>query len=146
MTLTIGPVKSTDRKAWESLWIGYQAFYGVDLSAGHDTLWKRLLEPGPDGPFALLARSGDGDALALAQYLFHDTTWSVAPRCYLNDLFTVPSARGRGVASALIKAVYEAADARDASQVYWLTQDFNAEARRLYDKLATVTPFIKYAR
>jgi hypothetical protein len=28
----------------------------------------------------------------------------------------------------------------------WLTQDFNATARQLYDRIGQKTPFIKYAR
>ena len=30
--------------------------------------------------------------------------------------------------------------------VYWLTQEFNATARRLYDRVGRATPFIKYRR
>jgi GNAT superfamily N-acetyltransferase len=95
---------------------------------------------------ALVAEDEAGRLVGLAQYLFHATTWSPAPRCYLNDLFAVPEARGRGVGKSLIEAVYAAADARGASQVYWLTQTFNFEARQLYDRIAKATPFIKYAR
>jgi hypothetical protein len=42
--------------------------------------------------------------------------------------------------------VYAEADAAGCPIVYWLTQDFNATARRLYDRVAHVTPFIKYQR
>jgi len=35
---------------------------------------------------------------------------------------------------------------RDCEQVYWLTQDFNEDGRRLYDKVANLTPFIKYSK
>lgn len=52
----------------------------------------------------------------------------------------------RGVGRALIEAVYEAADERGAPSVYWLTQDFNETARVLYDRVANLTPFIKYQR
>ena len=47
---------------------------------------------------------------------------------------------------ALIEAVYGAADERGAPSVYWLTQDFNETARVLYDRVANLTPFIKYQR
>ena len=30
--------------------------------------------------------------------------------------------------------------------VYWLTQEFNEVGRRLYDRVANVTPFIVYRR
>ena len=35
---------------------------------------------------------------------------------------------------------------RGIAYVDWLTQDFNATARQLYDRIATETPFIKYQR
>ena len=66
--------------------------------------------------------------------------------CYLQDLYTDPSVRGTGAGRALIEGVYAAAEAAGAPTVYWLTQDFNATARRLYDRVATLTPFIKYNR
>ena len=45
-----------------------------------------------------------------------------------------------------MEAVYAEADTRGADQVYWLTQDSNATARKLYDQVAKATPFIKYRR
>jgi GNAT superfamily N-acetyltransferase len=146
MAMTIRRAGPADHEAWLSLWRGYQAFYEADLSADEERLWKALMEPGPDGPFALLAIDGTGKAVGLAQYLFHITTWSPKKRCYLNDLYTAPDARGKGVASALIGAVSKIAEEKGAGQVWWLTQEFNHTARRLYDKLAERTPFIKYAR
>ena len=75
---------------------------------------------------------------------FHRSAWTVGDYCYLQDLFVNPDIRGGGVGRALIEAVYEAAEARGASQTYWLTQDFNTTARKLYDKVGQLTPFIKY--
>ena len=59
-----------------------------------------------------------------------------------------PEARGTGAGAALIEAVYAAADANpDADgSVYWTTQHFNAPARKLYDRIGSETPFIKYSR
>ena len=64
----------------------------------------------------------------------------------MQDLYVDPDARGSGVGRALIETVYAAADANGTPSVYWLTQDFNEQARRLYDRVASVTPFIKYVR
>ena len=47
---------------------------------------------------------------------------------------------------ALIQRVYTEADKAGARTVYWLTQEFNAEARALYDTLAHRTSFIRYER
>ncbi|MGI9402550.1 MAG: GNAT family N-acetyltransferase [Rhizobiaceae bacterium] len=146
MAIKIRPIKAGDRQEWEKLWLGYQEFYGADLRSGTDYLWSRLHSPPGDGPFCLVAELESGKLCGLAHYLYHPSTWSKEPRCYLNDLFTENSARGRGVGQALIEAVYAAADEKGSAQVYWLTQDFNHAARGLYDKVAKVTPFIKYAR
>ena len=146
MSIRIRPVHAADRAGWETLWRGYYTFYEADLSAGIDELWQRLLAPGPDGPFALVAEDGNGKLVGLAQYLFHATTWSARPRCYLNDLYTVTSRRGEGVGHRLIEAVEAEAKGRGASQLYWLTQLFNHAGRRLYDRVAKLTPFIKYVR
>ncbi len=45
-----------------------------------------------------------------------------------------------------MEAVYLAADRNKTSTVYWLTQDFNEQARKLYDNIGTFTSFIKYNR
>ena len=79
-------------------------------------------------------------------YLFHPVSWSRSDRCYLEDLFVSPDARGTGAGRALIEAVYGAADAAGANQVYWMTAHDNETARRLYDRVARLTPFIKYQR
>lgn len=54
--------------------------------------------------------------------------------------------RGQGIGRALIEAVYAKANAQKADEVYWMTQDFNANARKLYDRIAEKTPFIIYQK
>ena len=73
----------------------------------------------------------------------HPSTTS-ADVCYLQDLFTAPEVRGRGVARALIAAVEEWARVRGCSRVYWHTHETNATARRLYDAVAENRGFIQY--
>ena len=55
-------------------------------------------------------------------------------------------ARAQGREDACIEAVYAAADANGTPSVYWMTQDFNENARLLYDRIGTLTRFIKYSR
>jgi len=143
VTGIIRNLKREDRDQWQQLWRGYQAFYKADLSKDEDALFERLLTPSRSGPYCLVYEEGD-TLLGLTQYLFHASTWG-ADRCYLNDLFTLPASRGKGVGRALIEAVAKHAGSEGAAQVYWLTQDFNKDARVLYDKVAGLTPFIKYA-
>jgi GNAT superfamily N-acetyltransferase len=79
----------------------------------------------------------DGQLLGLAHHIFHRSTGTIGPVCYLQDLFTAESARGLGVGRALIEAVYAAAAHAGAERVYWQTQYSNTVAMALYDKLAT---------
>jgi GNAT superfamily N-acetyltransferase len=52
--------------------------------------------------------------------------------------------RGRGVARALIEAVAQVARERGAKRYYWLTQEHNAVARVLYNKVGKYNGFIRY--
>lgn len=74
----------------------------------------------------------------------HAHNWHARDVCYLQDLFVTPTARGTGAGRALIEASY--ADAHDLAATYWLTKEDNTQARRLYDEIGTLTPFIKYQR
>lgn len=145
MSILVRLLTASDRAAWDPLWQGYLTFY--EQALGPDVIeetWRRLLDPETD-MYGLCAVDSGG-MIGIAHFLYHPVTWSIGPRCYLEDLFVAPTARGTGAGRALIEAVYAHADARGADQVYWLTQDFNAEARRLYDRVARLTPFIKYQR
>jgi GNAT superfamily N-acetyltransferase len=136
----------TDRAMWEPLWQGYLSFYNTELTPEvTEVTWKRLID-GDTPLFGLCAINEQGEILGFVHYLFHPVTWAIGPRCYLEDLFTSPQARGQGVGRALIESVYQAADAAGADQVYWLTEESNVAARRLYDQVGKVTSFIKYRR
>ena len=53
--------------------------------------------------------------------------------------------RCTGLGRKLIEAVCSVADTQGAGTVLWLTQEFNATARQLYDRIATKTPFVQYS-
>lgn len=135
-----------DRPEWARLWTAYLAFYETTLPEQiFETHFGRLLGDDPQDFNGLLAVS-DGKPIGLAHYLFHRHGWSIENACYLQDLYVDPETRGTGAGRALIEAVYAKADAAGAPSVYWLTQDFNATARQLYDRVGELTPFIKYKR
>ena len=146
MTVLIRPFVADDREAWHPLWQGYLTYYKSELSDDvTQTTWRRLLDP-EFGIHGLGAFDENGGILGIVHYMFHPVTWSKTERCYLEDLFTRPEARGKGVGRALIEAVEQAARQKGSGQLYWLTEDFNHTARKLYDKVATRTPFIKYKK
>lgn len=144
-SVTVRPPRASDRPAWDELWRGYLRFYRSRLEPEVTELtWTRLLDPTVQ-PHGLVAEL-DGRLAGLAHYLFHPSSWSAASYCYLEDLFTAPQARGRGVGRALIEAVAQAAEVAGASRLYWHTQEFNADGRALYDTLARRTSFIVHER
>ena len=136
-------LRADERAAWEPLWQGYQTFYKVTLAAeATDAAWARFHDPSE--PMEALGAFTDGRLAGFAHTILHRSTWTVGPYCYLQDLFTVPEARGQGIASALVKAVVERARAAGASRVHWLTHESNATARALYDRIADRSGFLQY--
>jgi GNAT superfamily N-acetyltransferase len=145
--IQIRPIKSADREAWQKLWAGYLRFYRQRLAPEiTEATFARLIDERTQ-PYGLVAeREGDGQLLGFTHYLFHRTSWSRDDLCYLEDLFVDDTARGSGAGRRLIEAVYQKADEARAAGVYWNTQEFNADARALYDTLAHRTSFIRYER
>jgi GNAT superfamily N-acetyltransferase len=136
-----------DFDRWLKLWDGYNAFYGRSGPTAlprevTDTTWARFFDP--DEPMHALIAEADGEFIGLAHYLYHRSTTALQPTCYLQDLFTSEAARGRGVASALVRRVAEEARAAGSARVYWQTHEANAVARKLYDQIAEYSGFLVY--
>ncbi|WP_353474619.1 GNAT family N-acetyltransferase [Salipiger sp. H15] len=145
-SLTIRPLEAGDEAAWRDLWTGYLTFYETSVPEEvYASTFARLLGDDPQDFHGLIAVA-EGKPVGLVHYVFHRHCWRIENVCYLQDLYAAPEARGTGVGRALIEAVYAAADAAGSPNVYWMTQEFNATARQLYDRIGTVTPFIKYQR
>jgi len=142
----IRPLAPGDRVAWDGLWRDYLAFYETELPRTvYDTTFARLTSAEVPEMGAFVAEIG-GIPQGLVHYIFHRHCWRPENVVYLQDLYVAPAARGHGAGRALIEAVYGVADAAGSASVYWMTQEFNDTARRLYDRVAQVTPFIKYQR
>ena len=146
-TLIVRPVASTDLTQWRPLWDGYNAFYGrsgpTALSEEITRMtWGRFFDAYE--PVHALVAERNGRLVGLAHYLFHRSTVSLGPNCYLQDLFADAALRGQGIGRALIAAVGEQARAGGASRVYWMTHETNTMATRLYDKVAEKPGFLIY--
>lgn len=135
-----------DRVLWDALWTGYLDHYDTALPTDvYDIAFDRLVADDPTTFRGLIAWDGE-EAVGLVHWVTHPHMWRPEGVVYLQDLFTAPMARGRGVARKLIEAVYASADANGTPRVYWLTQDFNVTARKLYDRIGVKSPFIRYDR
>jgi GNAT superfamily N-acetyltransferase len=147
LQLNIRPVAPDDYDQWQPLWDGYNEFYGrsgpTALAPGVTQItWSRFFDA-YEPVYALVAES-EGKLLGLTHFIFHRTTIAIGPICYLQDLFTAENARGKGVARALINAVYERAKLAGAFRVYWQTHETNQTAMQLYDKVAEKSGFVVY--
>jgi GNAT superfamily N-acetyltransferase len=78
--------------------------------------------------------------------VFHRSTWSPTTYCYLEDLYVDRGVRRHGTGRALIEAVYKEADKRGSTRTYWATKADNRQARRLYDRVSSLSDFVQYRR
>jgi GNAT superfamily N-acetyltransferase len=145
----IRDVRESDFAKWKPLWDGYNAFYGRQgPTALPDEItnltWARFFD-GYEPIYALVAEHA-GKLAGLVHYLFHRSSTQLRSHCYLQDLFTVESARGQGIGRALIEEVYRRAAQAGSGRVYWQTHETNATAMKLYDKVADKSGFIIYRK
>ena len=139
--ILVRELRNEDFSRWKPLWDGGETALPEIIS---NLTWARFFD-GYDPIYALVAER-DGQLLGLVHYLFHRSSTSLTSNCYLQDLFTVESARGRGVGRALIQEVYRRAERAGSGKVYWQTHETNAHAMKLYDKIAEKSGFIVYAK
>jgi GNAT superfamily N-acetyltransferase len=145
----IRPVARKDFDQWLPLWEGYNAFYGRSGATAlppeiTQMTWTRFFDAYE--PMHALVAESEGQLVGLTHYLFHRSTTAIEPSCYLQDLFTLEAARGKGVGKALINEVYERASEAGAARVYWQTHETNLTAMRLYDQVAERSGFVVYRK
>ncbi len=76
----------------------------------------------------------DGEVIAMALYYFAYYTW-IGKSLYLDDLYVKEAYRGNGIATALIKEIFEVAKKEKCKRVRWQVLDWNEPAIQLYKKL-----------
>lgn len=135
-----------DREGWEVLWRDYLDFYQSELDpAQFDYTFQRLSQPDYASMFGYVAEY-EGKLIGLVNCINHDHGWHMQQVVYLQDLYVDDRARKLGIGQKLIEAVYAYADENNKANVYWTTQTSNHTARKLYDRIGTLTEFIKYSR
>ncbi|OOG42148.1 GNAT family N-acetyltransferase [Rhodanobacter sp. C05] len=147
--VAIRSVRQEDFPAWKLLWDGYNAFYGrsgpTALPADITPMtWSRFFDAYE--PVHALVAESEGQLLGLAHFLYHRSTTQLGPSCYLQDLFTLDAARGKGIGRALIEEVCRRAREAGSPRVYWQTHETNATAMQLYDRVAEKSGFVVYRK
>lgn len=143
MSLTLRDATPADETAWRGLWQQYLDFYSVILpEAVTAATWSRCLSPA--SPMGLRLAEDGGTAVGFALHLVHESSWSLTPDCYLEDLFVTDAARGKGAGRALLDDLAALARARGCARLYWLTAKDNARARALYDSYTPTDDHLRY--
>jgi GNAT superfamily N-acetyltransferase len=144
MTTEIRPLYPDDRAAWELLFKAYGRFYKTDYTpAVIDANWRRLHDPAV-GLHGLVAVGDTGALIGFLHYIPHLHTNSARMVGYLEDLFVIPEARGQRAGEKLIDALVDIGKTSGWYRIYWHTHEDNATARKLYDRVAKLSPFVRY--
>jgi GNAT superfamily N-acetyltransferase len=76
--------------------------------------------------------------VGFALYFHNYSTFLAKPGLYLEDLFVVPSHRGKGLGKALLAALAQIAVERDCGRLDWNVLDWNQPAIDFYTAIGAV--------
>lgn len=142
-TTTIRFLLPADEARWRVLFRAYREFY--ELPESEEVVsraWGWFTDPRHECK-ALVAEV-DGEILGFAHHRRFSSPYTGTTGLFLDDLFTDPAARGRGVGRALIGRLTEMAAAEGHALVQWVTAEDNHQAQALYDTLAKRTNWVTY--
>jgi GNAT superfamily N-acetyltransferase len=143
MTVEIRRIEARDEPRWRELFDGYTRFYGREPDEalkGHN--WRRIMDPG--SPVKAIVAVDAGHVVGIANFLTHENTLTLAPVCYLQDLFVDPEVRARGAGRAMIDWLVAQMQAQGWARLYWNTKEDNYRARGLYDRYTPHSGFLRY--
>ncbi|ATQ30839.1 acetyltransferase [Rhodococcus ruber Chol-4] len=142
-TPTVRPLAPTDETRWRVLFREYRTFYKLPESEDIvSRAWGWFMDPRHECK-ALVAEA-HGEILGFAHHRRFSSPYTGTTGLFLDDLFTDPAARGRGVGRALIERLTEMAAAEGRAVVQWVTAEDNHRAQALYNTLATRTNWVTY--
>ena len=145
MSINVRQIQVGDKSAWQELYFDYLKFYETSPSdVNSELLWDRLTNPEPQ--IQALVAEANGVVIGIAHFHYQLSTWSDTSYCYLEDLYVAEDARENGVAKALIQQVQELAIKQGCTELFWITKESNSIARKLYDKVANLSDFVRYVK
>lgn len=142
-TPTVRFLAPADEPQWRALFRAYREFYTLEASEEVvSRAWGWFMDPTHE--CKALVADADGDLLGFAHHRRFSAPYTGTSHLFLDDLFTLPAARGRGVGRALIGRLTDMAAAEGRAGVQWMTADDNHQAQVLYNTLATRTAWVTY--
>ena len=144
MTITIRKIEARDQARWRKLWDGYTRFYEREPDeALTRRTWARIMDSASPIYAIVAERAGEG-VIGMANYIIHENTATLAPVCYLQDLFVDPDRRAGGAGRQMIDWLVAECRAQGWPRLYWATKENNYRARGLYDKYTPHSGFLRY--
>lgn len=141
---TIRRIEARDETRWRELWDGYCRFYErLPDAAVANFSWARIMDAASPVHAIVAERAGDG-VIGIANYIIHENTATLAPVCYLQDLFVDPGCRATGTGKRLIDWLVAEMKRQGWARLYWATRENNYRARGLYDKYTPHSGFLRY--
>ncbi len=115
----------------------YQEFYKVtDISDSRNKKFFSQFGSDNSAGCQFLYRDGE-EVVGFATVYFSYSSTITAKVAVLNDLFTSPKIRGKGVGKSLIEHCRKFAESNNAVRLQWVTAPDNDQAKKLYDSLNT---------
>lgn len=136
MPIKIRAIENRDFPDWLPLWDGNNL--GQRNEKITSETWSRLNDP--DSTVHGLVAEEDGKLVGLVHYILHPTTGSLQDVCYMQDVYTAPENRRKGIAKKLIAALTKQGSGKWA-RMYWLAEADNVAAQTLYEKLGVKMNF-----
>jgi GNAT superfamily N-acetyltransferase len=90
---------------------------------------------GGSTPIGCLVAEEDGALVGYAIFYPTYSTFRTQPMMWLEDIFVLPEARGRGLGRALLVAVARAAMERGCWRLDWIVLDWNETSIQFYERL-----------
>ena len=141
--VVVRPIEPADHDVWAPLFAAYREFYELDEEPEVvDLVWGWIQDERHE--MNALVALVDGEVVGFAHHRLYARPSEGGTGLFLDDLFTAPQVRGRGVGRALISRLTELAREQGAAKVRWVTAADNATAQRLYDDLAERTEWVTY--
>jgi ribosomal protein S18 acetylase RimI-like enzyme len=113
----------------------YQEFYNIsDISDKRNQEFFAQFGPDSSAGCQFVFR-GSEKILAFATVYFSYTSSIASKTAVLNDLFTLPEARRKGIGRTLIEHSWKYVSSKGAVRLHWATQVDNTVAQSLYRSL-----------
>jgi len=135
--MIIRSLEMNDFPRWLPLWNANNQ--GVVNEAVTTETWGRICDPAVEvyglGAF-------EGEVLAgLVQYVVHPITGTIAPVCYMQDVFVDEGHRRKGIARQMVKEVEKIGKREKWARIYWLAERDNLAAVELYKNIGVQLDF-----